>query len=245
MSKSVELYHDDCFNIFPQLEDKSIDMVLVDLPYGTTHLKWDNVIDMDKMWGEVKRVIKPRGAVVMFGSQPFTSLLINSNLEMYKYSWIWRKKSPSNFVQANVAPLKMYEDIAVFSHGLINPADKHNRNMYYNPQGLVRQMKKIRRQKEMVASNTGFSADYVQKYTGYPKNILEYPHDYNKHHPTVKPVALLEYLIKTYTLEGETVLDFTMGSGSTGVAARNTGRSFIGVEKQTEYFKTAQERIDE
>jgi site-specific DNA-methyltransferase (adenine-specific) len=243
--KDIDLIHGDCLEELPKLKDGSIDMVLVDPPYGTTHLKWDKTIDFNLLWKEIKRIIKLDAACVVFGTQPFTSLLICSSLEMYKYSWIWKKRSPTGFVNCNRRPMKQYEDICVFSKGSAVNIAKNN--MKYFPQGLE-ECGKVRvrtRSYEPSQVSSEISGGYIQKYKNYPTNILSFGHDYEKHHPTAKPVALLEYLIKTYTQEGDTVLDFTMGSGSTGVACVNTNRKFIGIELDETYYSTAVKRIKE
>lgn len=251
MSK-IDLYNADCFDILPKLEDASIDMVLVDPPYGTTALKWDKVLDIDKMWSELTRAVKPRGCIAIFGSQPFTSLLICSNLDMYKYNWVWKKTTGSGFLTAKLKPIKLHEEICIFSKGNVsNNPRRPELNMNYFPQGLIecnkpRTRKNTHRSYDAGAVSPKFAGKkYTQKYTNYPTSLLKFKSDATGYHPTQKPVALLEYLIKTYTLEGQTVLDFTMGSGSTGVACINTNRKFIGIEKDSKYFEIAEQRIEE
>lgn len=235
----MRLIHGDCLVEMATIADKSVDMILCDLPYGTTACKWDTVIPFDPLWVHYKRIIKDRGAIVLFGSEPFSSLLRVSNLAQYKYDWIWDKKKPSNFPLAKKQPMKYHEIISVF-----------NSKTYYPI------MVDVPGRKAKKGVNNGASvfrkglerADYLDKvYTDkYPSSIVEISNaDQSKerYHPTQKPVALLEYLIKTYTLEGETVLDNCMGSGSTGVACLNTGRHFIGIEKDDKYFAVASDRI--
>lgn len=224
----------DCLEIMKQIPDGSIDMILTDPPYGTTACKWDSIIPLDPMWEQLKRIIKPDGAIVMTASQPFTTTLIASNMKMFKYCWVWNKKSFANQMLAKKQPLKITEDIIVFNSKI------------YKPQGLI-EVNKITRQGEKITDNNGGGKrkkEYKQTHTNYPRNILEFSKDRPSLHSTQKPVALMEYLIKTYTNEGETILDFTMGSGTTGVAAKNLNRDFIGIELDEEYFKIAEQRIN-
>lgn len=233
----MKLFHGDCLEILKTIPDKSVDMVLTDPPYGTTACKWDNVIPFEPMWNELKRITKDNGAICLFGSEPFSSHLRMSNIKMFKYDWIWKKKNPSNFLCAKKRPLGIFEIISVFSD---------SKNKYY-PQGLVRINKKVNspdKRKNRMIGHAG--ADRVilnQEFTNYPRNLLEFSKEFG-HHTSQKPVPLLEYLIKTYTLEGEKVLDFTMGSGSTGVACKNLNRDFIGIEKDDKYFEIAKKRIE-
>lgn len=213
-----------------EIHDGSVDMVLCDPPYGTTACKWDSVIPFEAMWRELKRVIKPNGAIVLFGSEPFSSALRISNIKGFKYDWIW-KKHAVNFLNAKKQPMRETENIMVFNSGC------------YYPQGLVHKPRLNKRSKS-TESNGQHGLSNYSEYTNYPKNILEFKSERGLH-PTQKPVALLEYLIKTYTNEGETVLDFTMGSGSTCVACVNTDRNFIGIEKDDHYFEVAKKRIEE
>ena len=229
----------DCLERMKEIEDKSIDMILCDLPYGTTATcKWDAIIPFEPLWNQYKRIIKPNGAIVLTASQPFTSALVMSNPDMFKYEWIWEKEQGVNFQLCKYKPLKIHESILVFSKGT------HN----YFPQGLVEINKK--KSNKFKGGNLGHQeseklrSEYYQKFSNYPKSILKYNRERGLH-PTQKPVALLEYLIKTYTNEGEIVLDNTMGSGSTGVACVNTNRKFIGIEMDENYFNIACDRIDE
>ncbi len=226
----MTLLQGDCLELMKNVPDKSVDLILCDLPYGTTEYKWDTVIPLDELWEQYHRIIKDNGAIVLFCKQPFTSLLITSNLKNYKYNLVWKKNNIDNPLQAKRRFTNITEDIAVF----------YKRQCCYNPQGIV----KVDRVMRQSGRGVNVSGDglYKQEYTNYPRNILEFPKD-GKLHPTQKPVALLEYLIKTYTNEGDTVLDNCMGSGSTGVACKNTNREFIGMELDENYYKIACERL--
>ena len=229
----MQLIHGDCLEKMKDIPDKSIDMILSDLPYGTTACKWDVIIPFEPLWEQYKRIIKDRGAIVLFGSEPFTGQLSASNPSQLKYSLVWNKKQTGNPFLANKQPLKIHEDILIFNSGRYFPI---------MTKGKMR--KKGGGSKSLIFGNT--EAKENDKY--YPVSILEFPNcstRTGKLHPTQKPVALLEYLIKTYTVEGETVLDNTMGSGSTGVACINTKRNFIGIEKDDKYFEIAKKRIEE
>jgi len=219
------------------ITDKSVDMILCDLPYGTTACKWDTVIPFDKMWEQYERIIKYNGAIVLFGSEPFSSNLRMSNLKMFKYDWIWDKKKGGNPLLSKIQPIKTYEIISVFGKGKVN----------YYPIMVDRDKPKARgKNKGKISETTNNAFTENKVYTQYyPKAIIEFSNanQRNKLHPTQKPVDLLEYLIKTYTNEGETVLDNCMGSGSTGVAAKNTNRKFIGIELDNTYFDIAEKRI--
>lgn len=218
------------------IPDSSVDLILTDPPYGTTSLKWDSVIPLDDMWLQLNRVIKPNGAIVLFGSEPFSSNVRMSNIKNYRYDWIYIKSNVTGFQLANKMPLKKQENVLVFYKKLPT----------YNPQGLKPYGKVNKRGRVGAGGNLANECnEYIQKFTNYPNQLLEFKYDKDKLHPTQKPVALLEYLIKTYTNENETVLDFTMGSGSTGVAAINTNRRFIGIELDKDYFAIAEQRINE
>jgi site-specific DNA-methyltransferase (adenine-specific) len=229
------------------IPDKSIDMILCDLPYGTTACKWDVVIPFEPLWEKYKRIIKDNGAIALFGSEPFSSALRMSNIKNYKYDWIWEKTTAGNIALANKQPLRYTENISVFYH----------KQPTYNKQMIPRDElgKKRLQNKNNPIRFTGNNITGTTKTRDYdinrydedfknPKNILLFKVMRGKIHPTQKPVALLEYLIKTYTNEGETVLDNCMGSGSTGVACLNTNRNFIGIEKDDKYFEIAKKRID-
>ena len=237
-----KLLQGDCLELMKKIPDKSIDMILCDLPYGTTACKWDSVIPFEPLWEQYKRIIKDNGAIVLFGIEPFSSKLRLSNLDMYKYDWIWEKPQGVNFAQCNHMPMKVYETISVFGNfGLSKNAKIQP---IYNPQGvtLVNKKKKAKTYTEHRPSSN--NKDHIQVYENYPRMIIKFKQDRGLH-PTQKPVPLLEYLIKTYTNEGDLVLDNCMGSGSTGVACINTNRNFIGMELDENYFNIAKERIEE
>lgn len=242
---TITLLHGDCLVRMAEIPDGSVDMILADLPYGTTACKWDNIIPFEPLWEHYWRVLKPNGAVVLFGSEPFSSHLRMSQIKHYRYDWVWVKNRPTGFTNAKLMPLKSTETITVFSKA--KTANGAN-NMVYYPQDLIR-VNKISRspskpKNENSYSRPSHSETFIQEYMNYPTNVLSFKKDDKERiHPTQKPVALLEYLIKTYTLEGETVLDNTMGSGSTGVACVNTNRKFIGIEQDDKYFAIAQKRI--
>lgn len=232
----IELIHGDCLEEMKKIPDGSVDTVLTDPPYGTTACKWDTVIPFEPMWEQLKRVTKKNGAIVLFGSQPFTSTLVMSNLKMFKYEWVWDKISPTGHLNAKKRPMKKLENICVFSH----------ETPVYFPQGLVWNPRKKSRKPTTQGSNCygKHGSDNIATWQGYPTERIEIKNE-NGLHPTQKPVALMEYLIKTYTNEGETVLDFTMGSGTTGVACKNLNRNFIGVELDKDYFEIAKTRINQ
>lgn len=237
----MELLNGDCLELMKDIPDNSVDMILCDLPYGTTSCKWDVVIPFKSLWEEYRRIIKRNRAIVLFGSEPFSSTLRCSNLQMYKYDWIWDKKCGLGFLDSKFRPLKQHEIISVFSYG--GCANGSSLPMMYNPQGLVFATKQNSHGKSHILnSETKSSRNLNTKYTNYPRSILTYGRETGLH-PTQKPVALLEYLIKTYTNEGDVVLDNCMGSGSTGVACVNTGRDFIGIELDEHYFQVALKRI--
>jgi len=214
------------------IPDQSVDMCLTDPPYGTTACKWDNIIPFEPMWEQLKRIVKPSGAICLFGSEPFSSRLRLSNIKMFKYDWIWNKSQSGNPFMAKKQPLKIYEIISVFNSHTYRPIMRPGKMRIKGGGSGFK-----------VFGNT--TANINDEY--YPTSIINFSNCANKSkklHPTQKPVALLEYLIKTYTLEGETVLDFTMGSGSAGVAAKNLNRKFIGIEKDENYFNIAKNRIE-
>ena len=239
----------DCIERMKEIPDGSVDAIICDPPYGTTACKWDSVIPFDCMWTQLRRIVKKNGAIVLFGSEPFSSALRLSNSSMYKYDWYWKKSRPSGFTNAKLKPLKDIEQVLVFSEG--KTANGSKVNMPYNPQGLEDCNIIWRRPKHYLGGDRGVNParanskleKKIEK-TGYPRQILEFSNPNNNIlHPTQKPVDLIEYLIKTYTQEGETVLDFTFGSGTTGVACMNTGRKFIGIELDEKYFMVGGERI--
>lgn len=229
------LWNGDCLELMKNIPDKSVDMILCDLPYGTTACKWDIIIPFEPLWEQYNRIIKDNGAIVLFGKQPFTTLLIYSNLKYYKYSLVWKKDNHDNPLMAKKRFLNITEDINIF----------YKKQCFYNPQGVI-EVNKITKQGrgESLSQKNMRKTEYLQHYTNYPRNILEFKRDLPNIHPTQKPVTLLEYLIKTYTNEGELVLDNCMGSGSTGVACKHLNRRFIGIELDKEYFKIAKDRIE-
>ena len=218
------------------IPDKSIDMILCDLPYGTTHNKWDNVIPMESLWEQYNRIIKEHGAIVLFSQMPFGASLIMSNPKMFRYEWIWEKNQAVGFLNAKKMPLRKHENILVFYKHLPT----------YNPQGLIKLDEPIYEEGSANRNGKNYGVadkSFIRTHTNYPTDIITFSKD-SGYHPTQKPVDLLEYLIKTYTNEGDTVLDNCMGSGSTGVACVNTNRDFIGMELNEEYFKIACGRIE-
>jgi len=254
---AIELLQGDCLERMKGIPDGSVDMVLTDPPYGTTSCKWDSIIPLEPMWEQLKRVIKPNGAILLFGKEPFSSFLRTTNMGEYKYDWIWEKNSKSNFPQASCQPLDNVELISVFSKGYArNFKSNHHLNslkMTYTPQMSVGKGYKIPKKTKTTGifsenhKNGSYSHKDRDTTKRYPHKTIKFNVVKGKErlHPTQKPVALMEYLIKTYTNEGETVLDFTMGSGSTGVATKNLNRDFIGIEKDDKYFKIAEERLSE
>jgi len=261
----IQLHHGDCLEVMKGLGHNSVELILADLPYGTTDRKgkkgsrifsWDSVIPLDKLWEQYRRILKPRGAVVLTADQPFTSQLVLSNLEWFKYEWVWKKSRTTGFFTANYRPMKCTEDILVFSEGGAAAASaRAGRSMVYNPQGLIEKRVKKRNSKERLGKllgNVDFvgannkmlgDSEYEQKFTNYPNEILEFAIETGTIHPTQKPVPLMEYLIKTYSHPEDTVLDNVMGSGTTGIAAANAGRHFIGIEKEKRFFDLSFERI--
>lgn len=242
----IDLRQGDCLEVMKNIPDKSIDMILCDLPYGTTASSWDKIINADDLWQQYERIIKDNGAIVLFASGQFTYKLISSNEKIYRYKWIWFKTKRGNFVNAKNRPMTSYEEILVFSKG--TTANGSKIKMKYYPQGLI-PIHKINidngtRFGTMAGKRPSHKKETIQEWTNYPFDVLQFESVGKPIHPTEKPVALLEYLIKTYTNEGETVLDNCMGSGSTGVACVNTNRNFIGIELDENYFNIAKERIN-
>ena len=236
--KPYKLYNGDCLELMKDIPDKSIDMILCDLPYGTTQCKWDTVIPFELLWEQYNRIIKDNGAIVLFGREPFTSHLISSNIKGYKHKWVWNKKQSGSFQNAKWMPLQIEEDIIVFS--------KKGERVNYYP---IMRKGKMRKRGGAKAKNMTTGDGWTENYTKYsdeyyPVNIIEIANPrIGKLHPTEKPVELCEYLIKTYSKEGDTVLDNCMGSGSTGVACMNINRNFIGIELDNTYFEIAKNRI--
>ena len=236
--ENVKLYKGDCLEVMKEIPDKSIDMILCDLPYGTTKCKWDNIIPFDKLWEQYNRIIKNNGAIVLFGSQPFTSLLVTSNIKNFRYEIIWEKEQAVNFAFQKKQIGKVHENICVF----------YKKQPTYNPQMREGFKPQQSGSKMNVLSHSRITSGRNQregKADRYPISIVKFNRDRLRLHPTCKPIKLLEFLIKTYTNENETVLDNCMGSGSTGIACLNTNRKFIGIEKEEKYFEIAKERIIE
>lgn len=245
LSRNINLFQGDCLEVMKGIPDGSVDLVLTDPPYGTTACKWDTVVDLDLMWEQLKRIIKPNGAIVLFGNEPFSSLLRVSNLDIYKYDWIWDKNKPTGMLNAKRQPLRRFENVLVFykkqctynPQKIINPNGVEKRSLYgYNRDNeggeTIGQIKKG-------GVSSHYEADKL-----LPVNIQVFKKPNKPVHPTQKPVELMEYLIKTYTNESETVLDFTAGSFSTGVACINTNRRGIMIEKDEHYFKIGSERVE-
>lgn len=232
------LHQGDCLEIMRNMGDSTIDLVLCDPPYGTTACKWDSIINLDLMWEQLGRITKPMAPIVLFAAQPFTTKLISSNIKMFKYLWVWEKNFSTNFLHAKRQPLRKHEDIVVF----------YKKSGSYYP---IKSKGHIPTQSSKGSSNgVLWSGENKRDYAGgdterFPTSVLKFTAVDPKQrvHPTEKPIELLEYLVKTYTLEGQTVLDFTMGSGSTGVACKNLDRKFVGIELDVDYFSTANQRI--
>ena len=240
----MKLILGDCLVEMSSIPDGSVDAIIADIPYGTTACKWDSVIPFDEMWKQLNRIIKTNGAIVLFGSEPFSSALRMSNIKNYKYDWVWDKKAGLGFLDAKFRPLKSHENVLVFGLSGSGVSNGSKIPLKYNPQGVVQTTKTNRNKPSNILNSEPKKREFKNAKTGYPKSIIEFSKDSKKVHPTQKPVALMEYLIKTYTNENETVLDFTMGSGTTGVACKNLNRKFIGIEMDEKYFNIAKDRID-
>jgi len=248
MTKNVIIYG-NCLDVMTNIPDKSIDMILCDLPYGTTACKWDVIIPFKPLWKQYKRIIKDKGVIALMASQPFTTLLITSNIKMFKYCWYWRKSKPNGWQHSKNKPMTAIEEICIFSLSPMGHKSQLGENrMIYNPQGIIPSGKKtitsVAHGRTMGARPNQVGIEY-ESYTGFPSNVLDYANVIgNKSiHPTQKPVALFEYLIKTYTNEGELVLDNCIGSGTTAIACINTKRDYIGIEKELEYVRVTKKRI--
>jgi len=234
-----KLFMGDCLEIMPQIPDKSIDMILCDLPYGTTACKWDTIIPFEPLWEQYKRIIKDNGAIVLTASQPFTSALVMSNIKMFKCSWVWNKTKATNYVKARQMPMKYHEDILVFGKNKIA----------YNPQmdigkPYVKRAVSVAKEGTIFIDTRKVGEININKGTRFPSSIIKISNDnHNSLHPTQKPVALFEYLIKTYTNEGDLVLDNCAGSGTTGVACKNLNRKFCLIEKEEKYCEIIKERL--
>jgi site-specific DNA-methyltransferase (adenine-specific) len=256
INDNIKLYLGDCIEKMHLIPDDSVDLVLCDLPYGTTKCKWDTIIDLTQLWNHYKRIVKkPSGVILLFGQQPFTSMLVSSNYDWFKYNLIWKKNKTTQFLLANYRPMKCTEDICVFSKGGAAAASVKTGNMTYNPQGLIPTNIKKKNSKERIGkmlnqehhlgknNKLTSNSEYTQNFTNYPNELIEFEIEYDTIHETQKPVKLIEYLIKTYSNEGDTVLDNTMGSGTTGIGCLNTNRKFIGIEKEEKYFRLSKYRI--
>lgn len=241
------IYHGDCLELMHGIPDGSVDMILADLPYGTTACHWDSIIPLEPLWAHYKRIIKPRGAIVLTASQPFTSVLVMSNLDMFRYEWVWRKNQATGMMNARFRPLKEHETILVFSPSVTRANQFQDATCNYFPQGTKKteQREKSKSQTTAINNLRGIKPGYyTREISNFPKSVLEFDFEAGMH-PTQKPVALFAYLIRTYTNPGELVLDNTAGSGTTAIAAIETGRDWICMEKDAGYFQIAQKRIAE
>lgn len=236
-----QIIHGDCLQVMKFIPDKSIDAIISDPPYGTTACKWDTIIPFEPLWEQYKRIIKDNGAIVLTSSQPFTSALVMSNIKMFKYELIWDKVRPFGFLDSKFRPMKKHENIAVFSNAGCSNGSKPP--MKYFPQGLKPYGKINRKSPSNILNSEPKNNSMIAEFTGYPSSILCFAPDKNIGHPTQKPVALFEYLIKTYTNEGDLVLDNCAGSGTTGVACKNLNRNYILIEKEEQYIKIIKERL--
>lgn len=258
LHKDVRLFQGDCLELLKTIPDNSVHLILCDLPYGTTKCKWDSVIDIDKLWVEYRRIlVKPTGVVVLFGQQPFTTRLIAGNYEWFKYTMIWKKNKTTQYLLANYRPMKCTEDICVFSPGGAAAASRHKGNMTYNPQDLVaveikkknseKRIGKMLNQSHHLGPNNKLigESEYTQTFKNYPTELIEFNIESDTIHETQKPVALIEYLIKTFSNPRDVVLDNTMGSGTTGIGCIHTNRQFIGMELIPKYFDLSCARISE
>jgi site-specific DNA-methyltransferase (adenine-specific) len=237
-------YLGDCLELMPQMESEMFDAIICDLPFGTTRNKWDSLIPLDKLWEQYNRLIKPKGAIILFAQTPFDKILGCSNLEMLKYEWIWEKSKATGFLNSKYAPLKAHENILVFSKSSACYVKDINNAMTYNPQGLIKKAiptinKGDRGQKSKGAGGDNYdfaTKDAIQEFENYPKSIIRFNVEMRPIHPTQKPTSLLEFLANTYTNKGELILDNCAGSGTTAEACYNTGRNYIQIEKEQKYF---------
>ena len=237
---NYNLLNGDCLQLMGTIPDNSVDMVLCDMPYGTTECKWDKTLDLTVVWTHINRITKNNAAICLFSAQPFTTILINSNLKNYRTEWIWEKPAATGFLNAKIQPLRAHENIIVF----------YRKKPTYNPQMTHGHKRKTASRKEINSECYG-KALQVQQYDStsrYPRDVIKFSSEKqssNYLHPTQKPVALCEFFIKTYSNENDVILDFTMGSGTTGIACLNTNRKFIGIENDYKYFNLAQSRIEQ
>lgn len=233
----ISLHNADCFDVFPQIASGTVDLVCADIPYGTTQCRWDSVLDLPLMWEQLYRIVKPSAAIVLFSAQPFTSVLVNSNLRDWRSEWIWEKGNATGFLNAKKQPLRAHENIEVF----------YRRQPTYNPQFTHGHERRTSKRKTVNSECYG-KALTLTKYDStsrYPRDVQFFSSDKQtgNYHPTQKPLALVQYLIETYSNPGDTVLDFTMGSGTAGVACQQTERNFIGIEKDAAIYRTACQRM--
>ena len=258
INENIKIIMGDCLEVMKNIANDSVNLILCDLPYGTTKCKWDSIIDIDKLWAEYKRIIvKPTGVIALFGQQPFTTKIISGNYEWFKYNLIWKKNKTTQYLLANYRPMKCTEDICVFSPGGAAAASKNKGNMVYNPQNLTpvsitkknseKRIGKMLNQSHHLGPNNKLVSDteYKQKFTNYPVELIEFGIENDTIHETQKPVPLIEYLIKTFSNENDLVLDNTMGSGTTGIGCINTNRRFIGIELEEKYFELSKNRLNE
>ena len=246
--------HNDCLIEMQNMEDKSVDLILTDLPYGETRSKWDKILDFDKLWEHYLRLIKDNGAIVLFGNEPFSSMLRSSHYDIYRYDWKWVKNRATGFANCNYRPMRIYEDIMVFSKANASTGGSSNSMVYY-PQGLIpinKVKKNTSKRRGLVNeknNNAGINnkmngdSEYVQKFTNYPSNVLYFDCETKYMHPTQKPLDLIKYLVSTYSSENELVLDSCMGSGTTGLACKELNRNFVGIEIDEDYFNIAKNRL--
>ena len=248
--RNVRLYLGDCMELMKNIPDKVIDLILCDLPYGVSACKWDSILPMDKLWLEYKRILKEDGVIALFGREPFSSLLRSSNMDMYKYDWYWIKPHGANFLNIKYRPFEVVETISIFTNNPVSYSKKNKNNRYF-PQFeegkpyISKSGKQVNDRNNSSVRSPIEQTVTVNSGTRYPKNILYFNKDKEKLHPTQKPVALLEYLIKTYTKEKEVVLDSCMGVGSTGLACLSLDRLFIGMEIDENYFNITKKRLNE
>lgn len=244
LTDNIKLYQGDCLEIMKDILDNSINLICVDLPYGSTELTWDKHINFKDMWDNFNRILSIKGNIVLFSTQPFTTKLINSNPSMFRYEIIWIKSRPTGFANANYRPMRKHENILVFTKSSTSTAGNIHAN--YNPQGLIVKERKIKRSSRGYQGERNNSKDeYISKYTNYPTTIWEFASEGKTIHPTQKPISLMEEIVKTFSNEEDLVLDCCMGSGSTGVACMNTNRKFIGIELEENYFNISINRIFE
>jgi site-specific DNA-methyltransferase (adenine-specific) len=248
LSPDLRILQGDCLQRMAEVADQSVELILCDLPYGTTACTWDSIIPLEAMWEHYRRIITPKGAIVLTAAQPFTSVLAVSNLEWFKYTWVWEKNRPTNFAHAKNKPMKKHEDVLVFSPGTTVHASQSPMRMTYNPQGVQdTEAKKVT--KKASEKTDAFFADrpghgeFTRNKTGYPHSIIKFSTDQLGLHPTAKPIDLMRYLIRTYSHPGETVMDNCLGSGTTGIAAVMENRQFVGMERDPKYFQMSRERI--